>query len=332
MRQHVGVDVSRDSLEVALSPEGATRRFPNTAEGCRTLCSWLLRVQRPGHFLQVVLEPTSTYHQRLVQHLARSRLMFTLVNPARTAGYARMRGSRAKTDPADARLLARYGERETPAPSPRPDQDQERLRALRRHQEWLEQQIGSAKNRLEAASHSPWTPASVRHSLERLLRELEAEAAKVVKELRAAVAKHEPWARGTELLMTVPGVGWRTAVLLLAEMPPVHRCRDGKQWVAYCGVDPQPYESGNTAEATLSRMGRRSTRAHLYLAAVSALRWNPAITALGERLKARGKRGPVRVMAAMNKLLRQCFAVLQSGHAYDPAIYQQATLDLQYGI
>jgi transposase len=296
------------------------------------LCAWLVCQQAPGTFPHVILEPTSTYHQRLVQHLVRSRLLFTLVNPARTAGYAKVRGSRAKTDPADARLLARYGERETPAPSPEPDKGQERLRSLRRHYDWLQREIGSARNRLEAARHSPWTPASVRRSLERVLRDLEQEAERVATELQAIVAHHERWRWGIHLLMTVPGVGWHTALLLLAELPPVHRCTHGKQWVAACGVDPQPYESGTTRRAHLSRMGSPRIRAKLYLAAVSALRWNPAIAALGERLKAKGKRGPVRVMAAMNKLLRQCFAVLQSGRPYDPAMHQQGTLDFQYGI
>lgn len=332
MPHYVGVDVSRDSLELAISPDGTTRRFPNTPEGCRALCSWLVWHQVPSKRVHVMLEPTSTYHQRLVLQLVRSQLLFSLVNPAQSAGYAKVRGTRAKTDPADARLLARYGERETPEPSPEPDTEQERLRALHRHQDWLRQEIGSTRNRLEAAQHSPWTPASVRHSLERVLRDLEAEAERIAKELRTTIATNERWAEAIRLLMTIPGIGAATALLILAELPSVQRCSRGKQWVAYCGIDPKPYESGNTSRSRMSRMGNRDIRARLYLAGVSALRWNPAIVAYGERLRAKGKRGRVRVMAAMNKLLRQCFAVLRSGRPYDPAIHQQATLDLQYGI
>lgn len=332
LQYYFGVDVSRDWLEAAGTGEGRTRRFPNTPGGHTHLCSWLMELAPTSAALQVVLEPTSTYHQSLVEHLAQQGIPFSLVNPARIASYAKAHGSRTKTDPKDARLLARYGERETPPPSPVPDTEQERLRALRRHREWVQDEIGKARNRLEAASHSPWTPESVRQSLERILQDLEEEAARIEKDLNAFITTTPRWQVGVRLLTTIPGVGRRSAVVLLSEMPPVERCRHGKQWVAYLGVDPQLHQSGESSWSHLSRVGPRRVRSRLYLAAISSLRWNPSIQALGERLKARGKRGRVRVLAAMNKLLRQCFAILQSGKPYDPTLYQRRTLDMQYGI
>ena len=331
MHKYVGVDVSRDSLEVALAPEAATRRFPNTVDGAKHLSAWL-RWTEPKAIWHVILEPTSTYHQVLVQTLSRQRLSWSVVNPAQSARYARMHGSRVKTDPADARMLARYGERETPAPSPEPDEDQERLRSLRRHSEWLEGEIRSASNRLEAAGHSPWTPASVRHSLERVLRDLKKELARVERELQALVHQKPRWAQGVEVLTTIPGVGVHTAVLILSELPPIARSTNGKQWVAFCGIDPHIHQSGTSKWSTLSRVGSNRTRAGLYLPSASAMRWNPPIRALNERLKAGGKSGRVRVFAAMNKLLHQCFAILRSGKPFDPALYQQGRLDFQYGI
>lgn len=330
--RYVGVDVARETLEVAWSAEGQTRRFPNTREGCQSLCAALRRQQAPGNRWQVILEPTSTYHQLLVDYLVRTQLLFTVVNPAKVFSYAQLHRSRAKTDPQDARLLARYGEREQPGFSKGPDHEQERLRSQRRHREWLREEIGRIQNRREAAEHSPWTAPSVRKSLERTLRDLEKELERVERDLEATVAKNPRWDDGVRLLTTVPGVGRHTALLILSELPPVARCQKGKQWVAYVGADPQLHQSGNASRSRLSRQGSRRTRSGLYFAGVSALRWNPAVKALGERLKAKGKHGSARTMAAVNKLLRQCFAILQSGKPYDPKIYQQGILDFQHGI
>jgi len=119
----------------------------------------------------------------------------------------------------------------------------------------------------------------------------------------------------------VPGVGRRTALLLLSEMPAVWECNDSRAWVAFSGVCPEPCESGRTSYSRLSRLGSRRVRAGLYLAAVVAMRWNPAVAALVGRLKARGKSGKLVVMAAMNKLIRICFGVVKSRRPFDPTLH-----------
>lgn len=327
MSGYVGVDVARDTLEVAWEAEGATRRFRNP-EGIGAL----VRSLQEAGGCHVILEPTSTYHHRLVQALVGAGIPYTAVNPAYTAGYARARGSRSKTDPADARLLARYGDREMPNPSHPPDEAQERLKALRRHLEWLQGDLQAARNRLDAAQRSPWTPASVITSLEQGIRQREAEVAQAQAQLDAAVAQDERWTHQVELLTTIPGVGQRTAVLVLSELPPVGQCAGPKQWVAFCGLNPEEHQSGHSSWTALSRKGSPRVRARLYLAGVAALRWNPSIHALGERLKARGKHGKLRAVAAMNKLLHQCFAILRSGRPFDASIHGSRSLDCQYGI
>lgn len=327
MPRYVGVDVSRDTLEVAWAAEGGTRRFPNP-EGIEELVEAL----KAAGACQVVLEPTSTFHHRLVQALVGATIPYTAVNPAHTAGYARARGSRSKTDPADARLLARYGDRETPDPSHPPDEAQERLKALRRHLEWLQTDLQAVRNRLDAAQRSPWTPRSVVTSLEQGIRQREAEVAQAQAELDAAVAQDERWTHQVELLTTIPGIGQRTAVLVVSELPPVERCAGPKQWVAFCGLNPEEHQSGQSSWTALSRKGSPRVRARLYLAGVAALRWNQPIKALGERLKARGKHGKLRAVAAMSKLLHQCFAILRSGRPFNASMYGQKSLDYQYGI
>ena len=95
-----------------------------------------------------------------------------------------------------------------------------------------------------------------------------------------------------------------------------------KTWVAYCGVNPEPRDSGNTHYSKLSRVGMARVRASLYMPSMSAMIWNGPINALVERLKAKGKAGKLRVMAAMNKLLRQCFGVLKGGIPFNNAFNQ----------
>jgi transposase len=280
---------------------------------------------------QVILEPTRTYHQPLVQALAAEGIPYTVINPARTAAFARLRGVRAKTDRVDARLLARLGESQQPEASLPPDPAQEEQRALRRHLVWLEQEAQRTRNRLEAAQVSPWTPPAVVESLERTVRQLEEEARAAQEALDQHRSTDRPLAAQGALLTSIPGIGTATAQLLVTALPPVERCTQAKQWVAFCGLNPEPRESGNSRYSRLSRGGTARVRAGLYLPAVSALRWNPVVKAQSDRLRARGKSGRVRVVAAMHKLLRLCFGVLKSGRPFDLSLHA-THLANQYGI
>ncbi len=231
-----------------------------------------------------------------------------------------MQGSRAKTDKADAKLLAAYGASQQPKASPPPDEAQERLKALRRHKEWLDVQAQAARNRLEAAQHSPWTPPAVIQSLKRTIQDLQREAQETQEALDELVAQEERWQQEVELLDSIPGIGTQTAVLLISELPPVQSCTSPKQWVAFCGVNPAPRESGKRKTSQLSRAGVTQVRAGLYLPTLSSMRCNPVIRPFNQRLKAAGKLGKVRVMAAMNKLLHLCFAVLKRQTPFVPSL------------
>jgi transposase len=318
---YLGVDVAKDTLEVADGSGRHRRSYPNTGAGIEALLHWLAQDFCPGE-LHLVLEPTSTYHHPLVVALAAQKVPYTLINPAHTAAFARVQGKRAKTDRVDARLLASLGESQQPEPTPPPQGDQEGLRATRRHLEWLDQELQRIHNRLEAARFSPWTPQAVLQSLERTIQQLEEEARQVREALECQQQAHPEWTVQLKLLTSIPGVGKKTALLLLSELPPVTSCSSARSWVAFCGLNPEPRDSGKAHHSRLSRIGTARVRAGLYLPAVSALRWNPLIKALGDRLKARGKIGRVRVVAAMHKLLRLCFGVLKSGRPFDLAAHQ----------
>ena len=175
---------------------------------------------------------------------------------------------------------------------------------------------------MDTASFSPWTPQEVLDSLERTIKQLEEEIKLVREAMASQQQQNQEWTRQMELLTTIPGVGEQTATLLLTELPPVSRCSSAGSWAAFCGLNPEPRQSGKGHYSRLSRVGSPRVRAGLYLPAVSALRWNPVVKALGERMRGRGKTGLVRIVAAMHKLLRLCFGVLKSGRPFDLSLHQ----------
>ncbi len=318
---YLGVDVAKDSLEVADATGLRGGSFPNDGPGIQALASWLSKTF-PNNGSHLIVEPTSTYHHPLVQALANLGTNYTLINPAHTAAFAQVQGKRAKTDQVDARLLASLGESQRPEPNPSPDQDQEGLKSLRRHLEWLEKELQAARNRLDTAGFSPWTLKEVLDSLERTIGQLEDEIRHVKETLARRQEQCHDWNAQVALLTSIPGVGERTAMLLLTEMPSTESCHSAGSWAAYCGLNPEPRQSGKGHYSRLSRKGNARVRAGLYLPAVSALRWNPVVKALGERMRGRGKTGRVRIVAAMHKLLRLCFGVLKSGRPFDLSMHQ----------
>ncbi len=322
MTHYVGIDVSKATLEVAEECSGKSKQYSNSPDGRSELARTL---RAHDGQLHVVVEPTSTYHQHVVDALMDEGISFSLINPSRSKAFSRLVGRRAKTDKVDARLLMELGKSQHLMSSHVPDRDQERLKSLRRYLGQLEEDRTALNNRLEAFGDSPWTSPAVIESLRRRLNDLEREIDHLRDDLDKMVSDTPNWRRSVELLETIPGIGRSSAVLIVSELPAVQHCASAKVWVAYCGVNPEPRESGNTHYSKLSRMGMARVRASLYMPAVSALRWNAPIKALGERLQAKGKTGKLRVMAAMNKLLRQCFGVLRTGTPFDPVLNQRTS-------
>ena len=206
----IGVDVAKESLEVADATGSRGRSSPNTTAGIDTMLGWLSGGYPHGD-LQLIVEPTSTYHHPLVQalgspvvglHFDQSGASFS-----RRTAFPRVQGKRAKTVRVDARLLASLGESQQPEPSPPPEEDQEGLKALRRHLEWLEKGLRAARNRLDTASFSPWTPRSALDSLERTIQPLDEERRLVREAMASQQEQNQEWTRQIALFTTIPGVG-----------------------------------------------------------------------------------------------------------------------------
>ena len=151
-----------------------------------------------------------------------------------------------------------------------PEKGQEQIKSLRRHRESVEQQVLSVRNRLEAATHSPWADREVLRSLRSTIRHLEKQAEAAESKLQQLISEDETYSTLSNLLQTIPGVGLKTAQLLLAEMPPVWQCDSSRAWVAFAGVCPQPFQSGyprshelTSPSPSSTRRGLRPTHSHL---------------------------------------------------------------------
>ena len=240
---YLGIDVSKATLDVSDASGDSRLSSANSRAGVRKLIKWAQ--DKHEDKLQFVIEPTSTYHHVLLDELSNSDIAFTVINPARTKAYSNSLGKRAKTDRVDAQLLASLGQTQQIAPSHQPERSQEQIKSLRRHRESIEQQIRSLRNQIGSVTCSPWADPEVLRSLRSTIRHLEKQTVSADRRLEQLIDEDETYSTTSSLLQTIPGIGPKTAQLLISEMPPAWQCSTSRAWVAFAGVCPQPFQSGH---------------------------------------------------------------------------------------
>jgi transposase len=310
----VGVDIAKAKFDAArLDAAGKYKhkKFDNTPEGFAAFLVWL--VAFGGDRPLVCMEATGAYSIPLAEHLAAQGWPVSVVNPAKISHYGKSETSRAKTDKADAKLIARYAREKTPALWTPPPPEIRALQLLLRRVEDLTEMRQMEQNRLDTADET--VAASIQAVLASLDRELEATRQRI----RQLFDDHPDLKHRRDLLDTIPGVGEATAAQLLVALGEHHGFANAKQAAAHAGLAPHIRESGKwKGQTRLSKTGDPMLRKALYMPAVVAWQHNPAIRAFCDRLKAAGKNGKAVVCAAMRKLLHIAFAILQSGKPFDP--------------
>lgn len=305
-RNHIGVDLARDVLEVCDPLRGRSR----VANRPKAVARWVAGL---GAADFVVYEATSGCDRALRVALAGAGRAGARVNPLHVWHYGRSR-NRAKTDRLDAALLADYGRERQPAPDPAPDPAREALRALVQRRDQLRRMEVQEKNRLSGCL-GEGAPAlvvrDVRAGLARLARSL----ARIEAAIRAAVAEDAVLARDERLLRSIPGIGAVTAVTLLACLPELGRT-DRRGVASLAGVAPRARDSGKYRGRRFLGDGRRQVRRALYMAAMSELR-HPGFRAdFVRRAKEAGKPGKVILMAVARHLLVVANAILCTGEPF----------------
>ena len=303
VRFSVGIDVSKDSLDVAWEP--TLRPAARWANGEQAIASLVELLTRQGP-AAIVLEATGGLERHLVAALAAARLPVVVVNPRQVRDFARAVGKLAKTDKIDAAVLARFGAAVKPPLRPLPDEQSRVLAELVTRRRQLVAMHTAESNRL-AQAHAP----RVRLSIELSLEQIEAQLGELDGELDAIIESAPAWRVKAELLKSVPGVGDQTARALIAQLPELGRCTR-QQIAALAGVAPINRDSGTMRGRRTTWGGRASLRATLYMATLAACRFNPTLRACYQRLTAAGKPKKLAIVAAMRKLLTILNAMIRN--------------------
>lgn len=312
----LGIDIAKDTFAVCLlvgTQKGQTS-FENTPSGFKALSHWL--TQHTLEPLHACMEATGRYGEGLAEYLYQSGAQVSVVNPARIKAYARCQLRRNKTDKADAALIALYCAREQPALWSPPPVAFKDLQALVRRWDDLQAVYQQERNRLQAGSH----PAAVRVDLQTHLQELKGHLDRLEQAIQAHIQAHAELKRRQALLVSIPGIGKRTAAHLLGEIRDIIEFATARQLAAYAGLTPRNCTSGSSVsqKPRLSKTGNALVRKALYMPAVVAKRFNPIIRAFCERMLAKGH-APMQIIgAAMRKLLHLVYGVLKSGKPFDP--------------
>lgn len=310
----LGIDIAKAKFDVALlSAEGRVRRksCANTPAGFRELTAWLHRAG--AETVHAALEATGTYGIALAEYLYDAGHTVSVLNPAVIHAFAQSQLTRAKTDRTDAVLIARFCATQRPAPwTPLPRELRE-LQGLVRRLEALHDMRTQETNRAAAGQVVP----AVQASIDTVVKTLTKEIAAVQQQIRDHFTQH-PGLRGQrDLLTSIPGIGETTAAVLISELFD-KRFSSARQAAAFAGVVPRVWESGTLrARGRLVKMGPGRLRKALYFPAVTALRANPTMRALKDRLTAAGKPKMVIIGAAMRKLIHLAYGVLKSGRLYE---------------
>jgi transposase len=289
----VGIDVAKDSFQVACRPAGPELSLANTPAGHRELLTALggCTVAR------VVLEATGGYERALAAELLEAGFPVAVVNPRQVRRFAQGVGQQATTDRIDARVLARFAEVVQPEPRCQPSVRREALNELVRRRQQLVRLRTQEHNRLPQARH-----ARIRRGIKRVLALLEKQIAEVETLIAEEIHSDAEYREKDRILRSTPGVGPQTSAMLLAELPELG-CLSRREVAALAGVAPWTIQSGRwTGQAHISG-GRTEVRQILYMAALTAMRCNPTIKAFADRLRAQGKRSKVIITACMRKLL-----------------------------
>lgn len=311
----IGVDIAKKKFDVAgfYNDKYKHKTFSNDLTGFAEFTSWFGKLYGDMKPL-ICMESTGIYSLPLADFLVSKGYHVSLVNPAKIHAFAKSQLSRAKTDKADAKLIAHYAALMQPPLWIPPPANIRQLQALVRRVEHLQEMIQMETNRLESAN------SAVETSINTVLTTLEAE----LKATRAAIKSHidsdpDLKKRG-ELLDTIPGVGEATIAHLLIAFSPHHQFTKAKQVVAFAGLAPKLRESGQWHGTThIAKNGDATLRKALYMPALSAWKYNPLIRKFCLRLKANGKNGKAVVCAAMRKLIHIAFGILKSGEAFNPS-------------
>lgn len=298
---HVGIDVSKDRLDVHVLPSGEAMAFGNDEAGIGALCA---RLSALGTCL-AVLEATGALQERAAAALCAGGHLVAVVNPRQVRDFARATGRLAKTDRLDAQAIAAFAQAVRPQPRPLPDAERQGLIDLvARRRQLVEMRAAEKIRRAQMA-------AALKPALEAHIAFLDREIAALDADISSGLKASAAWRTEDDLMASVPGVGPVLRAMLIARLPELGQL-SRRQIAALVGVAPFNRDSGRMRGRRTIFGGRAEVRTVLYMATLSAIRCNAVLKAFHARLRASGKPPKLAITAAMRKLITILNAMLRS--------------------
>lgn len=289
----LGIDVSKDKLDLGSLPGGELQQFANDPAGHTALLARIRELPKP----MIVIESTGGYERGILFALQDAGVPVALVNARQVRDFAKGLGQLAKNDRLDAIVLARFAQLVAPPPTEKTSPKMRELDALvTRRRQLLDLRVAE-QNRVAQASDK-----FIQQTFKRLLKAFDAELKKVEDRIAKLLESDDQWKNKLELLQSTPGIGKTTGAALIAELPELGRL-NRQQIAALVGVAPFCHDSGNFRGKRSIAGGRASLRSVLYMAALTARRCNPVIKAFAARLAQAGKAFKTIQIACIRKLL-----------------------------
>lgn len=313
----LGIDIAKHKFDIALIINGKfkSKVLDNNPTGFAALIDWL-KAHQVTH-VHACMEATGIYWEALATDLADRGHLVSVVNPAQISAYAKSTLQRGKTDVQDARLIARFCEREQPQVWQPAPANQRVLLQLVRQLEHLNEAYQAEQNRLKTSS------GDVYDSIEQTIAFL----GEQIKQLSNKIDQHidqDPTLKSNRTLLdTIPGIGNKTAPWLLAYLGTGERFGRGKQAAAFAGLTPMPWQSGVSVrgKSRISKTGHTELRKILFMPALATYGRKKAFVAFVERLKANGKKPIEIVVALMRKIITIAQAVLKTQTPFDASLH-----------
>ncbi len=323
MRVYVGADIAAESIQIDWHNTGNQQSQQVTLQQHKRdyarLVKQLIRQVVPEQ-IHVVMEATGTYWMAFAEYLHQSGLVVSVLNPSQAKHFAQARLQRTKTDRADAYLLREYGRvMEPDAWVPPPPICQQLQQYLNRRDDLILMH-NAERNRLHALKHNP-------HALPDLLKPLQTHISSLKQEIKALeqtiqslLLNQHDWAEAVARLRTVKGLGYLTIARILTSTHAFARCSTPEEAAAFAGLAPHVRQSGKwKGKSTIGGGGHAALRQALYMAALSAARFNTRLHAFYTQLLQRGKLEKVALCAVARKLLHLAWALVVKQRDFDPA-------------
>lgn len=306
----VGIDISKDWLDVAVSPSSKEYRVAYKRKQLTKFVDEMVRLQ-PS---RIILEATGAYEVEIAEALSNAELPVCVINPRQSRDFARATGELAKTDRVDARVLAEFGRALRPTVRPLASAHARQLREIMDRRGQILETLLAERNRLQRTESK-----TVKASLRSHIRYLERQLKKIEDALSDQINASPAWQEDVDLLTSVPGVGQLTAANLTILLPEIGTI--GRRQIAkLVGVAPLSRDSGLRQGSRSIWGGRAQVRRALYMSTLVATRYNPVIAALYNRLVERGKPKKVAIVACMRKLLIISNAMIRDRTKWTPEL------------